>query len=84
MGDIKRSFRGYDLWDISIIILQGINWADIKDDSRVHKLWDISSIILGGIICGSVWEISSMALGRYFGRHFKHNCRGNKFGRYQA
>ena len=51
MGDIKHSFRVYTLWDISSIILQGINWGDIKHDFRVYNLWEISSIALGETIC---------------------------------
>ena len=57
MGDIKHRFTRDNLWDISSMILEGMNWGDIKHDSRVHNLWE----------CGR--EISDMALGNKFGRY---------------
>ena len=51
MGDIKHEFRRNNLWEISSIILEGINWEIIKHGFRGYDLWDISSIALGDIIC---------------------------------
>ena len=53
MADIKQEFSGNNLWEISSIILEGINWENIKHGFRGYNLCDISSMILGGIICGT-------------------------------
>ena len=53
MGDFKHSFRRDNLWDISSVILEGINWEDIKHGFEGYNLWDISSMILEGKICGT-------------------------------
>ena len=50
MADIKQEFSGNNLWEISSIILEGINWEKIKHGFRGYNLCDISSMILGGMI----------------------------------
>ena len=53
MADIEQEFSGNNLWEISSIILEAINWENIKHGFRGYNLCDISSMILGGIICGT-------------------------------